>query len=97
MKKVSSIVFALVIIATMMLAACAPAAPAATAEPAAPAEATAAPVEATAAPVEATAAPVEPAAPSLEIGSHLPWCYHRRRLQHHGLPRNRSQSKKTSV
>ena len=72
MKKVSSIVFALVIIATMMLAACAPAAPAATAEPAAPAEATAVPVEATAAPVEATAAPVEPAAPALKLAAIFP-------------------------
>jgi basic membrane protein A len=62
MKRVRSILFALVIIGTMMLTACAPAAPAATAEPAAPAEATAAPVEATVAPVEATVAPVEPTA-----------------------------------
>ena len=60
MKKTSSAIFALVIIASMMLTACAPAAPATPAEPAAPAAPTApaAPAEATAVPVEPTAAPI---------------------------------------
>lgn len=74
MKKASYIVFALVIIGTMMLAACAPAAPAAPAQPAAtepaaaPAEATSAP----AAPAEATTAPAAPAATGLKLAAIFP-------------------------
>lgn len=56
MAKKLSLVLAVVVMASMILAACAPAAT----PTAAPVEPTAAPVEPTAAPVEPTAAPVEP-------------------------------------
>lgn len=66
-KKVS-IVVALLVIATMVLSACAPAATVAPTQP--PAEPTAAPVEPTAAPVEPTEAPVEE--PTETVAAALP-------------------------
>ncbi len=63
MTKKLSLVLAVVVMASMILAACAPAAT----PTAAPVEPTAAPVEPTAAPVEPTAAPVEPTAAPAKI------------------------------